>query len=86
MACIFAFTKFMRLFETLYLSLSLMTITVLHRVFVRSFDFLRVSLNQYPQNVLVLLYNFLFMKFIFYRLKKEDILKKAVLSLILYQY
>ena len=76
----------MRPFETLYLSLSLMTMTVLHRVFVRTIDFLRVSINQYPQNVLALLYNFLFMLFIFYCLKKEDIQKQAVLILILYQY
>ena len=43
---------FMHPFYALHLSLSLMTKTILHKVFVRTIDYLYVSINQYPQHVI----------------------------------
>ena len=72
MTCIYTV---MHAFSALHLSISLMTKTILHKVFLRIIDYLYVSVNQYPQSTcFVLLYNYLLMcnAFVFY-LKKQDI-------------
>ena len=76
--CIYTFIKYMHPFYTLHLSLSLMTMSVLQKVFVRKIDFLRVSLNQYL-NMFWCFYiiSYLCKSFI-YCLKKEDVSKKCV--------
>ena len=65
-------------FYTLHLSLSLMTVSVLQKVFVRKFDFFVCLYKSIPQHVLVLLYNFLFMQVICLLSEEGRHLKKCV--------
>ena len=60
-----------------------MTMTVLHRVFVGTIDFFRVSINQYPKHVFALLYNFYLCNAFINCLKKEDISKKKAVSILI---
>ena len=64
---------FMHPFYALHLRLSLMAKTILHKVFVRTFDFLYVSINHYPHHVLrFYMISYLCNAFVFC-LKKQDI-------------
>ena len=59
--------------KALHLGISLMTKTILHKLFVRTIDSLYVSINYYPQHVLYFFYIFILMcnAFLFCQ-KKQD--------------
>ena len=74
MTCILTF---MHAFYISHLSLSSMTKTILHKVFVRTIDSLYVSINHYLQHVLrFYIISYLCNAFVFC-LKKQDLFKKS---------